>query len=312
MQKIVTNIEELIGNTPLFEIRNIAKKDDLKARVLVKIEAFNLTGSIKDRVALNMLKVAKNEGLINEDTLIIEPTSGNTGIGLAAVSSALGYRCLIVMPDSMSVERQRLMKAYGAELVLTKGSLGMQGALDKATQLAKENPNSFIPSQFENKANPQIHYLTTGKEIYEAVDGDIDIFVASIGTGGTISGVSKYLKEKNAKIKTIGLEPETSPLITKGQAGPHGIQGIGANFIPDTLNLDYVDEVVTISLEESYEASRRMGKEEGVLCGISSGANLAMALKLARLEENRGKTIVTVLPDSGDRYLSNPLFAEDI
>ena len=311
MQKIIDNIEQLIGNTPLFEIKNIEKKDELKARVLVKIEGFNLTGSIKDRVALNMLKVAKNEGLINEDSIIIEPTSGNTGIGLAAVASALGYRAIIVMPDSMSIERQRLMKAYGAEVVLTPGKLGMQGALDKADELAKEYPNSFIPSQFENAANPNAHYLTTGPEIFNATEGQIDIFVSGIGTGGTISGVGKYLKEQNSNIEIIGIEPETSPLITKGQAGPHGIQGIGANFVPKTLDLSMINRVETMSVEQAYEAARRMGKEEGILCGISSGANLAMCLKLASLECNRGKTIVTVLPDSGDRYLSNPLFAEN-
>ncbi len=311
MNKIIDNIEQLIGNTPLFEIKNIESKDQLKARVLVKIEGFNLTGSIKDRVALNMLKTAKNNGLIKDNSIIIEPTSGNTGIGLAAVASAMGHRTIIVMPDSMSVERQRLIKAYGAEVVLTPGKLGMQGALDKADELAKEYPNSFIPSQFENSANPEAHYLTTGPEIFEAAEGKIDIFVAGIGTGGTISGVGKYLKEKNSDIRIIGIEPETSPLITKGQAGPHGIQGIGANFIPKTLDLDVIDKVETVSVEEAYTAARRLGKEEGILCGISSGANLTMCLKLASLTCNKGKTIVTVLPDSGDRYLSNPLFAEN-
>ena len=311
MSKIITKIDDLIGSTPLFEITNIEAKDELKARVLVKIEGFNLTGSIKDRVALNMLKEARNAGLINDDTVIIEPTSGNTGIGLAAVSSSLGYKCMIVMPDSMSVERQRLMKAYGAELVLSEGKLGMKGAIDKANELAKAYPNSFIPSQFENQANPKAHYLSTGPEIYEATEGKLDIFVAGIGTGGTISGIGQYLKEKIDGVKVIGLEPETSPVITKGVAGPHGIQGIGANFVPNTLNLKYVDEVHTVKLEEAYAAARRMGKEEGILCGISSGANLSMCLKLAKKEENAGKVIVTVLPDSGDRYLSNPLFAEN-
>ena len=311
MQRIISNIEQLIGNTPLYEIKNIEKNYDLKARVLVKIESFNLTGSIKDRVAFNMLKEARKAGLINKETTIIEPTSGNTGIGLAAIASALGYRMIIVMPDSMSIERQRLMKAYGAEIVLTPGKLGMQGAIDKANELSNKYQNSFIPSQFENQANPKIHYLTTGPEIYEAVDGKIDIFVASIGTGGTISGIGKYLKEQNTNIKIIGLEPDKSPLISKGFAGPHGIQGIGANFIPNTLNLEVIDKIETVTLDESYQSARMLSKEEGILCGISSGANLAMCLKLASLNENKGKTIVTVLPDSGDRYLSNPLYAED-
>ena len=311
MQRIISNIEQLIGNTPLYEIKNIEKNYDLKARVLVKIESFNLTGSIKDRVAFNMLKEARKAGLINKETTIIEPTSGNTGIGLAAIASALGYRMIIVMPDSMSIERQRLMKAYGAEIVLTPGKLGMQGAIDKANELSNKYQNSFIPSQFENQANPKIHYLTTGPEIYEAVDGKIDIFVASIGTGGTISGIGKYLKEQNTNIKIIGLEPDKSPLISKGFAGPHGIQGIGANFIPNTLNLEVIDKIETVTLDESYQSARMLSKEEGILCGISSGANLAMCLKLASLSENKGKTIVTVLPDSGDRYLSNPLYAED-
>ena len=311
MTKIIKRVDELVGHTPLFEITNIANKDQLKARVLVKIEAFNPTGSIKDRAAMAMINDAKAKGLLKEGSTIIEPTSGNTGIGLSALASSLGYNCIIVMPDSMSVERQRLMKAYGAKLVLTSGKLGMQGAIDKAQELLKEIPDSFIAGQFNNQANPLIHYQTTGPEIYEDCDGEVDIFVAGIGTGGTITGVGRYLKEKNPAIKVIGLEPETSALITTGVAGPHGIQGIGANFIPDTLNLDYVDEVKPIALEDAYRAARRLGREEGILCGISSGANLAYALKLASLEENKGKTIVTVLPDSGDRYLSNPLFANE-
>ena len=308
MSHIYTSVSQLIGRTPLLEITNIAKADDLKARLLVKLEGRNPAGSAKDRVGLSMIEDAEKSGVLKPGGLIIEPTSGNTGIGLCAVAAARGYRCIIVMPDSMSMERRLLMTAFGGELVLTPGKEGMSGCITKAEELKQQNPGSIIAGQFVNPANPDAHYRTTGPEIWEDTDGNVDIFVASIGTGGTVTGTGTYLKEKNPNIRVIGVEPEESPLISKGYAAPHGIQGIGANFIPEILNTGLLDAVMTVNVQQAYEAGRRMGREEGILVGISSGAALHAALELARKEENAGKTIVAVLPDSGERYLTTAMY----
>ena len=308
MSRIYTSAAQLIGKTPLLELTNIAKNDSLKATLLVKLEGRNPAGSAKDRVALSMVLDAEEKGILKPGSVIIEPTSGNTGIGLCSVAAARGYKCIIVMPDSMSMERRLLMTAFGGELVLTPGAGGMSAAIAKAEELAKEIPGSWIAGQFVNPANPKAHYLTTGPEIWEDTYGHVDIFVAGIGTGGTITGTGKYLKEKNPNVKIVGVEPADSPLITKGKAGPHGIQGIGANFIPEILDTGILDEVVTVTTEAAYTAGRRMGTEEGILAGISAGAALHAALELAKKEENAGKTIVALLPDSGDRYLTTPMY----
>lgn len=308
MSKIFTSVSQLIGGTPLLEVTNIAKADALKARLLVKLEGMNPAGSAKDRVGLAMIEDAERQGILKPGSVIIEPTSGNTGIGLCAVAAARGYRCIIVMPDSMSMERRLLMTAFGGELVLTPGAQGMSGCIAKAEELAKQHENSFIAGQFVNPANPDAHYRTTGPEIWADTDGKIDIFVATIGTGGTISGTGRYLKEQSSSVQVIGVEPEESPLLTKGYAAPHGIQGIGANFVPDILDREVLDQIVTVNVQQAYAAGRRMGKEEGILVGISSGAALHAALELAKKEENAGKTIVALLPDSGERYLTTPMF----
>lgn len=304
MSKIYRSVDELIGGTPLLELKNVEKKYNLKARLLAKLEYLNPAGSVKDRVARELLDDAERRGLINENSVIIEPTSGNTGIGLASVAAARGYRAIIVMPDTMSLERRQLMAAYGAEVVLSDGKAGMKGSIEKAEELKKSIPNAFIPDQFGNPANPAAHFKTTGPEIWNDTDGEVDIFVAAVGTGGTLSGVGEYLKSKNPKVKIVAVEPKSSPLLSGGAAGPHKIQGIGANFIPKTLNTDIYDEIITVTDEESYETGREMGKTEGVLVGISSGAALSAAIKCAKREENAGKTIVVLLPDTGDRYLS--------
>ena len=308
--KIYPRIIDSVGGTPLVELQNIEKKYNLKARLLAKVESFNPGGSVKDRIAKAMIEKAEAEGKINKETVIIEPTSGNTGIGLAMVAASKGMRIIIVMPDTMSIERRNLLKAYGAELVLTEGAKGMKGAIAKADELAKEIPNSFIPSQFTNPANPNIHYLTTGPEIFNDAEGDIDYFVAGVGTGGTISGTGKYLKEKKPSIKVVAVEPETSPVLSKGTPGPHKIQGIGAGFVPDTLDTKIYDEIMPISNEEAFEKGRESARTEGLLIGISSGAALAAAIKLAQREENAGKTIVVLFPDTGERYLSTAMFQE--
>lgn len=308
MSKIYKSAEELIGNTPLMELCNIEKHFGLKATVLAKLEYLNPAGSIKDRVALSMINDAVEKGLLTEDSTIIEPTSGNTGIGLACVAAARGYKAIIVMPDSMSAERIKTMKAYGAEVVLTPGAEGMKGAIAKAEELAKTIPGGFVAGQFVNPANPKAHYDTTGPEIWKDTEGKVDIFVAGIGTGGTVTGTGKYLKEKNPAIKIIGAEPATSPFITEGKAGPHDIQGIGAGFIPEVLDLSVCDEIITVTDEDSYEFGRLMGKKEGILVGISSGCALWTAVEAARRPENEGKTIVVILPDTGDRYLSTTMF----
>ena len=310
MSNIYQSAAQLIGRTPLLEIGNIAKHDGLKARVLVKLESRNPAGSAKDRVALSMIDDAESKGLLSPGATIIEPTSGNTGIGLCSVAAARGYHCIIVMPDSMSMERRLIMTAFGAELVLTPGSEGMSGCIAKAEELQRQIPGSIIAGQFVNPANPMAHYLTTGPEVWEDTDGNVDIFVAGIGTGGTISGTGKYLKEKNPGIRIIGAEPADSPLLTEGRSGAHGIQGIGANFVPEILDMSVIDRVVTVRTEDAYAAGRRMGREEGILVGISSGCALHVALDLAALEENEGKTIVALLPDSGERYLTTPMYAE--
>ena len=302
------NASELIGRTPLLRLNNIEKKFNLNVNLLAKVEFFNPTGSVKDRIALSMIQFAEQKGVLQRNSVVIEPTSGNTGIGLASVCAAKGYKCILVMPDNMSVERIKLIKAYGAEVVLSPAKLGMKGSVEKATELAKQYENSFIPSQFENPSNPEIHYKTTGPEIYKSANKKVDIFVAGIGTGGTVSGVGRYLKEMNRNIKIIGVEPQDSPLLTKGKAGPHKIQGIGANFVPKTLDKKYIDEFLTASNEESFEYSRLVGKYEGILVGISAGAALSAAIKMAKRNENNGKTIVVLFPDSGDRYLSTDLF----
>lgn len=299
---------ELIGNTPLLEVSKYTKAHNVDATILAKLEYFNPGGSVKDRVANAMINAAEKKGDLKKDTVIIEPTSGNTGIGLAAVAAARGYKAIIVMPASMSNERKLLVKAYGAELVLTDGAKGMKGAIAKAEELHTENPNSIIAGQFVNPVNPQIHYETTGPEIWEATDGHVDIFVAGVGTGGTLSGVGKFLKEKNPHVKIIAVEPTDSPVLSEGRSGSHGIQGIGAGFVPDTLDTKVYDEIITIKTQEAYAAARDLGKEEGVLAGISSGAALYAATELAKRAENKGKVIVALLPDTGERYLSTPLF----
>ena len=310
MSHIYTSVSQLIGHTPLLELTNIEKNDGLKARVLAKLEGCNPAGSAKDRVALSMILDAEETGILKPGSVIIEPTSGNTGIGLCSVAAARGYKCIIVMPDSMSMERRLLMTAFGGELVLTPGKDGMTAAIAKAEKLSAQIPGSWIAGQFVNPANPDAHYRTTGPEIWEDTDGNVDIFVAGIGTGGTISGTGKYLKEKNPQVKILGVEPADSPLLTKGVAGPHGIQGIGANFVPETLDTGVYDEIVTVTTEDAYAAGRRLGTEEGVLAGISAGAALHVALELAKKEENAGKTIVALLPDSGERYLTTPMYAK--
>ena len=306
--KIYESIIDTIGHTPLVELKNIEKKYNLKAKIVAKVESFNPAGSVKDRIAKAMIEEAEKKGLINKDTVLVEPTSGNTGIGLSMVAASKGMKVILTMPETMSVERRNLLKAYGAELVLTDGSKGMKGAIAKAEELAKELPNAFIPSQFTNMANPTAHYLTTGPEIYEDSEGSVDIFVAGVGTGGTISGTGKYLKEKKPSVKVVAVEPETSPVLSKGTPGPHKIQGIGAGFVPDTLNTDIYDEILPITNEEAFEKGRESARTEGLLIGISSGAALAAAIKLAQRDENEGKTIVVLFPDTGERYLSTPLF----
>ena len=305
---IYNNFAELVGNTPLLRAKGFAKAQNISADVYAKLECFNPAGSVKDRVAVNMLLRAKEKGLISEGATIIEPTSGNTGIGLAAAAVSLGYKAVLVMPDTMSVERQMLLRAYGAEIVLTEGAKGMLGSIEKAKQLNEITPNSFIPSQFDNPDNPESHVLTTGREIWDDTEGQVDIFVACIGTGGTVSGTGKYLKSKNPDIKVIGVEPYDSPLITKGTAGPHGIQGIGANFIPDNLDMSVIDEVLTVKTQDAFAMSKAFAKSEGLLVGISSGAALMAAKEIAGRAENEGKKIVVLLPDSGERYMSVNLF----
>ena len=310
MSAIYTSAAQLIGKTPLLELANIERKDGLAARLLVKLEARNPAGSAKDRVALAMILDYEEKGILKPGSVIIEPTSGNTGIGLCSVAAARGYRCIIVMPDSMSAERRLLMTAFGGELVLTPGKDGMTGAIAMAESLQKQHPGSVIAGQFENPANPKAHYLTTGPEIWADTDGEVDIFVAGIGTGGTITGVGEYLKEQKPGVQIVGVEPADSPLLTQGRSGPHGLQGIGANFVPAILNTGILDEVIPVTTEQAYTAGRRLGREEGVLCGISSGAALHAALELAKRPENAGKTIVALLPDSGDRYLTTPMFQQ--
>ncbi len=308
---IHTNILDLVGNTPLVELTKIEKDEHLKARVAAKIESFNPAGSAKDRIALNMIKSAEKEGKIKPGATIIEPTSGNTGIGLALVCAQRGYQLILTMPETMSVERRNLIKAYGAKVVLTPGSEGMKGAIAKANELAEEIPNSFIPGQFTNMSNPEIHYLTTGPEIWKDTDGKVDMFVAGVGTGGTLSGTGKYLKEKNPKIEVVAVEPETSPLLSKGYAGPHKIQGIAAGFVPETLDTRIYDEIVTVSDQHAFEMGRRLAQEEGLLVGISSGAAAYAAVELAKRPENEGKLIVVLLPDTGERYLSTAMFNQE-
>ncbi len=310
MAEIISKVSQLVGNTPLLHLQATEKQLGIHARLLAKLEFFNPGGSVKDRVALSMIEDAEQRGLLTEGSVIIEPTSGNTGIGLACMAAARGYKTIIVMPDSMSMERQILMTAYGAELVLTPGKLGMQGAVEKAKELAKQYPNSFIPDQFGNPANPAIHEKTTGPEIWEATGGNVDIFVAGVGTGGTVSGVGAYLKKQNPNVQIVAVEPAASALLSGGQAGPHGIMGIGANFIPDTLNRDVIDEIFPVTEQESYSAARGLGKTEGLLVGISSGAALHAAIELAKKPENCGKTIVALLPDTGERYLSTAMFTK--
>ena len=310
MSKIYTSADQLIGKTPLLELTHIEKKYGLKAKVLAKLEYFNPAGSVKDRIARKMLDDAEAAGKLTPVSVIIEPTSGNTGIGLASVAAARGYRIIIVMPETMSVERRQLMKAYGAELVLTEGAKGMKGAIAKADELAKEIPNSFVPGQFVNPSNPKAHYETTGPEIFEDTDGEVDIFVAGVGTGGTITGVGEYLKDKKPGVKIVAVEPETSAVLSTGVAGAHKIQGIGAGFVPDVLDTKVYDEIIPVSNEAAFEAGKLIGKSEGVLVGISSGAAAYAAIELAKRPENEGKTIVVLLPDTGDRYLSTPLFQD--
>ncbi len=310
MRKIFTSADQLIGKTPLLELTHIEKAEGLEAKVLAKLEYFNPGGSVKDRIAKAMIDDAEATGKLKPGSVIIEPTSGNTGIGLASVAAARGYRIIIVMPETMSVERRQLMKAYGAELVLTEGAKGMKGAIAKAEELAKEIPGSFIPGQFDNPANPAAHVATTGPEIWEDTDGKVDIFVAGVGTGGTLTGVGKYLKSQNPDVKVVAVEPATSPVLSKGTAGAHKIQGIGAGFVPAVLDTKIYDEIIPVENEDAFAAGKRIGKTEGVLVGISSGAAVWAAIELAKRPENKGKTIVALLPDTGDRYLSTPLFAD--
>lgn len=305
---VYTSVDELIGGTPLLELTNYEKNHDLKARIIGKVEAFNPAGSIKDRIAKAMIDDAFARGVINQDTVLIEPTSGNTGIGLAAIAAARGMRLIIAMPETMSIERRNLMRAYGAELVLTEGAKGMTGAIARAEELAAEIPNSFIVGQFTNPANPAVHVATTGPEIWEATGGNVDIFVAGVGTGGTLSGTGAYLKSKNPHVRVVAVEPAKSPVLSEGTAGPHGIQGIGAGFVPDTLDTQVYDEVITVADEDAYAAGRELATKEGLLVGISSGAAVAAAAQLARRPENEGKTIVVILPDTGERYLTTPMF----
>ena len=311
MSHIYSSMEELIGGTPLLELKKIEKEFNLKARVLAKLEYFNPAGSVKDRIAKEMILDAEEKGILKSGSTIIEPTSGNTGIGLAAVGTARGYKVILVMPETMSVERRMMMKAYGAEIVLSEGSKGMKGAIAKAEELHLSIPGSIIPGQFDNSANPRAHYKTTGPEIWEDTDGEVDIFIAGVGTGGTVSGVGKYLKEKKPSVEVIAVEPKGSPVLSEGHPGPHKIQGIGAGFVPKTLDTSIYDKVVTAVEEDAYKAARDMGKREGILVGISSGAALSVAIEEAKKIENEGKTIVVLLPDTGDRYFSTPLFKED-
>ncbi len=310
MSKIYTSADQLIGSTPLLEFTHIEKKLGLKAKVLAKLEYFNPAGSVKDRIAKAMIDDAEAKGLLNADSVIIEPTSGNTGIGLASVAAARGYRIIIVMPETMSVERRQLMKAYGAELVLTEGSKGMKGAIARADELAKEIPNSFIPGQFVNAANPKAHFETTGPEIFADTDGKVDIFVAGVGTGGTVTGVGRFLKSKKPEVKVVAVEPKSSAVLSTGVAGSHKIQGIGAGFVPDVLDTKVYDEIIPVENDDAFATGKEIGKSEGVLVGISSGAAVWAAIELAKRPENEGKTIVVLLPDTGDRYLSTPLFAD--
>ena len=310
MSNIYTSADQLIGKTPLLELTNIEKEEGLEATLLAKLEYFNPAGSVKDRIAKAMIDDAEAKGLLKPGSVLIEPTSGNTGIGLASVAAARGYRIIIVMPETMSVERRQLMKAYGAELVLTEGSKGMKGAIAKADELAKEIPNAFIPGQFVNPANPAVHKATTGPEIWADTDGKVDIFIAGVGTGGTITGVGEYLKEQNPAVKVVAVEPAGSPVLSKGTAGAHKIQGIGAGFVPDVLNTAVYDEIIAVENEDAFAAGKLVGRKEGVLVGISSGAAVWAAIQLAKRPENRGKAIVALLPDTGDRYLSTPLFAD--
>ena len=310
MAKIYNGTIDLIGNTPLVEVKNIEKELGLEARVLVKLEYFNPAGSVKDRIAKGMIEDAEGKGLLKEGSVIIEPTSGNTGIGLAAIAAAKGYRIILTMPETMSVERRNILKAYGAEIVLTEGAKGMKGAIAKADELAKEIPNSFIPGQFVNPANPATHRATTGPEIWNDTDGDVDIFIAGVGTGGTLTGVGEYLKEKKPDVKIVALEPATSPVLSEGKSGAHKIQGIGAGFVPDVLNTKVYDEIITVENDDAFTTGKLLAKHEGVLVGISSGAALWAAIDYAKRPENKGKTIVALLPDNGDRYYSTPLFAE--
>ena len=310
MAKIYNGTIDLIGNTPLVEVKNIEKELGLEARVLVKLEYFNPAGSVKDRIAKGMIEDAEEKGLLKEGSVIIEPTSGNTGIGLAAIAAAKGYRIILTMPETMSVERRNILKAYGAEIVLTEGAKGMKGAIAKADELAKEIPNSFIPGQFVNPANPAAHRATTGPEIWNDTDGDVDIFIAGVGTGGTLTGVGEYLKEKKPDVKIVALEPATSPVLSEGKSGAHKIQGIGAGFVPDVLNTKVYDERITVENDDAFATGKLLAKHEGVLVGISSGAALWAAIDYAKRPENKGKTIVALLPDNGDRYYSTPLFAE--
>ena len=310
MSKIYTSADQLIGKTPLLELTHIEKEQQLEARILAKLEYFNPAGSVKDRVALAMIQDAEQRGVLKPSSVIIEPTSGNTGIGLASVAAARGYRIIIVMPETMSVERRQIMKAYGAELVLTDGAQGMKGAIAKANELAAQIPDSFVPGQFVNPANPAIHRTTTGPEIWEDTDGNVDIFVAGVGTVGTVTGVGEYLKSQCPKVKVVAVEPATSPVLSEGHAGPHKIQGIGAGFVPDVLNTKVYDEIIPVSNEDAFATGRLIGHKEGVLVGISSGAAVWAAIELAKRPENKGKTIVALLPDTGDRYLSTPLFAD--
>lgn len=310
MSNIYKGTTQLIGNTPMVEVLNLKKQEGYEATVLVKLEYLNPAGSVKDRIAKAMIEDAEAKGALKKGSVIIEPTSGNTGIGLAAIAASKGYRIILTMPDTMSVERRNILKAYGAELVLTEGAKGMKGAIEKATELAKELENSFIPGQFENPANPGVHKETTGPEIWKDTDGGVDIFVAGVGTGGTLSGVGEYLKSQNPEVKVVAVEPATSPVLSEGKAGPHKIQGIGAGFVPKTLNTDIYDEIIPVENEDAFAAAKKLAKQEGVLVGISSGAALHAALKLAARPENKGKTIVALLPDSADRYYSTPLFVD--
>ncbi len=310
MSKIYTSADQLIGNTPLLEAANLEKKYELKARILVKLEYRNPAGSVKDRIAKAMIEDAEARGLLKPGGVIVEPTSGNTGIGLASVAAARGYRAILVMPETMSVERRQLLKAYGAEIVLSEGAKGMPGAIAKAAEIAAEIPGSYIPAQFDNPANPEIHYRTTGPEIWNDTDGEVDILVAGVGTGGTLTGTGKYLKEKNPEVKVVAVEPASSPVLSKGEAGPHKIQGIGAGFVPKVLDTGIYDEIIPVENEDAFDWGRIFGRTEGILIGISGGAAIKAAAELAKREENTGKTIVVILPDGGDRYLSTPLFQE--